>query len=381
MNICILGWYGTETLGDRAILEGIIKILEQVEKQNNIFLGSLYPFFSERTLLEEKPFMERMEIQSSITLFDERSGSELRKYIRYSDLVIMGGGPLMDILEVDIIDAAFSYAKKLKKQTGVIGCGIGPLNRKEYRKSVYNILKNSDISIFRDSNSLISARTLNQEFGKAINEDTLYFSSDPAVIPIGFYKTNIIFQRENQIVVNLRDLFFQIPDKNDQNRVFEKIVELIKQIASLYNRVILLPNHTFFMGGDDRLYLSKIKLELLDYPNISVVQQPKSLFETIGIISQSKSAIAMRYHAILFQTLLNGNNYILDYTDKKNGKIISFLKDIDTNNFYKNRYYSISSNKMKIKLDFNNEKFQYDDSIFKKTMTFYADHIKAIMMR
>ena len=27
MNICILGWYGTETIGDRAILAGIISLL------------------------------------------------------------------------------------------------------------------------------------------------------------------------------------------------------------------------------------------------------------------------------------------------------------------------------------------------------------------
>jgi polysaccharide pyruvyl transferase WcaK-like protein len=55
MNITIIGWYGTETVGDRGILAGILDIIN-ISEVDNIFLGSLYPFFTERTLSEDYYF-------------------------------------------------------------------------------------------------------------------------------------------------------------------------------------------------------------------------------------------------------------------------------------------------------------------------------------
>lgn len=56
MEITIIGWYGTETIGDRAILAGIISLLSKSISNLSIRLGSLYPFYSERTLYEDSDF-------------------------------------------------------------------------------------------------------------------------------------------------------------------------------------------------------------------------------------------------------------------------------------------------------------------------------------
>ena len=53
MNVCILGWYGTETLGDRAILDGIIRIYNEVENESIFYIGSLHPLLTERTIIED----------------------------------------------------------------------------------------------------------------------------------------------------------------------------------------------------------------------------------------------------------------------------------------------------------------------------------------
>lgn len=378
MKICILGWYGTETLGDRAIIEGIIKIFNVIEENNEIYIGSLYPFFTERTLIEEQEALVYLGIKSRISYFDVRIGEELKKYIKRSDIVIMGGGPLMDLLELDIIDKAFVYAKKENKKTGVIGCGIGPLKIKEFRKSVYNILKNSDLNIFRDKNSLKEAKILNKEFSGKIDEKTLYSSFDPAIIPIAFYKSKNL-EKKNRVVVNFRDLNFKSSDE-ELKKIRNKLKVFLKQISNIYEEVLLLPNHIFNIGGDDRLFFSSLKLDLLEYSNIIIEHHPKSLFETFKIIEESKAAIGMRYHAILFQTFLNGNNYILDYTDFKKGKIKSFLVDIDKNNFYENRYYSLSNLKKEIEFKITEEKFEYDFNIFTQTINFYIEKIKAVLV-
>ena len=50
--------------------------------------------------------------------------------------------------------------------------------------------------------------------------------------------------------------------------------------------------------------------------------------------------IGMRFHAVLMQTILNGNNIILDYTDPKRGKIIELMRQLDIEDVYKDRYLS-----------------------------------------
>jgi hypothetical protein len=45
----------------------------------------------------------------------------------------------------------------------------------------------------------------------------------------------------------------------------------------------------------------------------------------------------MRFHSVLLQTIVNGSNYILDYTEIKKGKIVGFVNDIDNDGFYNNR--------------------------------------------
>lgn len=378
MNICVLGWYGTETLGDRAILEGIIRIFQNIEAKNHFYIGSLYPFFTERTVYEEKEALASLGVEKRIMIFDETNGNKLREYIQKADMVIMGGGPLMDLLEIDIIDKAFMYAKKHKKKTGVIGCGIGPLNNDYYRKSVYRILVNSNISIFRDKNSLAEAKALNHQFGNKIAEETLSYSNDPAILPIAsFHKKDCTVK--NRVVINLRDLGFQ-SSTEVQEQINANLLAMLKKLSQQFDEVLLLPNHVFSIGGDDRQYYSELKMELLDFPNILVEHEPKSLFETFRIIAESKAAIGMRYHAIVFQTFLNGNNYILDYTEPKKGKIMSFLSSIDKKHFYKNRYYSLVHANERFHFDLNQDTFCYEPSIYRDTIEYYVKKIKEIIL-
>ncbi len=100
MNICIVGWYGTETLGDRAILDGILAVFNQIAGEYTCHLGSLNPFFTERTLLEDYSIYKKTSPGCQIKLFDEKSTKEMREAVADSDYVIMGGGPIMDLAEM-----------------------------------------------------------------------------------------------------------------------------------------------------------------------------------------------------------------------------------------------------------------------------------------
>jgi hypothetical protein len=93
----------------------------------------------------------------------------------------------------------------------------------------------------------------------------------------------------------------------------------------------------------------------------------------------------MRYHSVVLQILLNGNNYILDYTDINKGKISSFLNLIDINGFYKDRYLNMQKDvefemmrNIPNKLIYN-ETFEYDNNIFNDTLNYYCENISEIL--
>ena len=169
MIFTIVGWYGTETIGDRAILSGIIDILKDFDKHIDIKIGSLYPFYTERALLEDKAFNKVIANNVKISCFDIRDKKISKSIIKESKLVIMGGGPLTNILELDYIESSFRYAKKNQIPTGLVGIGIGPIGGRCFRKRIASIIKYSDFIITRD---LISKEIILSEFRR--DDEVIY---------------------------------------------------------------------------------------------------------------------------------------------------------------------------------------------------------------
>lgn len=380
MKICILGWYGTETLGDRSILTGLFMIFSKIFNKYEIALGSLYPFLSERTVIEDQEIYNMLTSNMSLKIFCSKSKIQLKDEIKSSDLVIMGGGPIMDLFELEIINYGFKYAKKLRKKTMLLGCGIGPLKEKSNIKITRKILENTDLSIFRDANSLDSAKKI---LGASKNKKMCY-SHDPAILPVYEFIRGNEKKTLDKITINFREFPFSYFEKDSRLNVSD-IVEILDIFSMYYSEVILIPMHTFHIGGDDRRYLETIK-KLTSAQNVKVLHKPLNLFELFNEFYTSTACIGMRYHSIVFQSLLNGNNFVFDYTNKDNGKISSFINLIDKNQFYKDRYINIqdidkSFTPKEVAKRFCNlsnkaETFTYDMNIYNDTMELYIREIK-----
>ncbi len=355
MKITIIGWYGTETIGDRAILGGIITILSHVYGNIQINLGSIFPFFSERTINEDSAFCEKMTGKKiPISVFDSKIPKKLKSVIKKSDILIMGGGPLMHMQELHLINYAFKKAKKLNKKTIIFGCGIGPISNKKYHKVLISILKNSDISYIRDHKSI---ETLKKIKGgtKLIKNKQIIVSHDPAIMPCLYYKENYTPDKKNYIAINLRK-FPSSYSKNDLN-VDEIIIDFLNRVSEKSDQKIkLIPMHYFTAGGDDREYFHYLLSKMNDKSKFEVQDIPLNLEQTLETFANAKINIGMRYHSVVFQTLINGNNYILDYTEPQKGKISGFVKNIDKKLFYADRYINLQ-HKKKIEFKFSNDAF------------------------
>jgi len=112
MKIVIIGWFGTETIGDRAILSACIRMISEIFSPNIISLGSLNTFFTERTLNEDSRTYS-IEGHTNINIFDATSSFIIKNELKQSDLLLMAGGPIMGIEALNMINYSFCYAKKI----------------------------------------------------------------------------------------------------------------------------------------------------------------------------------------------------------------------------------------------------------------------------
>lgn len=371
MNVCVLGWYGSETLGDRAILDGIIRIFSVMSDELEFNIGSLYPVLTKRTIFEDQEMCKRHAKRLEIGYFDAKNKKQIKQAVEKADYVIMGGGPLMDLQEMFIIRYGFRHAKKLDKRTALVGCGYGPLNQRAYEKCLIDIAGCTDAIIMRSDNCKEQMKRL---ISSKYPEKEVYSLLDPAIISVLDYKASPLLisdsgssVHEGDWVINVRDLDYVYAK---EEFYYPRIKAAVEKIAKSVSKLILMPMHTFYIGGDDRYIQNRIAQDL-QFNNITVIQKPLSLKEAYDLVSRAEGCVGMRYHSIVFQCFLNGNNYILDYTDSKNGKIKAFLDLIDTHGFYQSRYMNILNGET---FDFltNGERFEYNGADYLKCCEEYA---------
>lgn len=337
VKITIIGWYGTETIGDRAIFAGLLRVFSECFNEYIIKWGSLIPHFTQRTLLEDLNFYQEISNNKlkNVEIFDSLSVSSLKTHIKESDFIAIGGGPLMDIQCMFMLEYAFKYANKHRIPAFMLGCGWGPLNTNKYINSALKIIKYADLAIFRDNDS-------SKGYFKYGNSKQTYSLIDPAFFAAQYYIQKYPqIRKKNYIAINLRDVRIDTPYVSSDFQ-FEKLIDFIRQLSINFpeKQIHLIPMHTFYVGGDDRIILENIRKELKSLP-VSVQHRPLSLKETMEIYRDASLCIGMRFHSIVLQTIVNGYNYILDYTDPDKGKTIGMIRQLGLESSLSGRYTSI----------------------------------------
>ena len=380
MEITIIGWYGTETIGDRAILAGIFKIISECSSSYKIRLGSLYPFYTERTVYEDIAFYKEISSNkmSEFVVFDSRDPQALRHNIKKSDLLMVGGGPLMDLTEMNMLEYSFSVAKKNSIKSLLFGCGWGPLKKQKTIEIATRLVELADMVVFRDSDSKKQCLNFCSRFANKIES-----SLDPAFFTCDFFvKNKKEPRRESHIAINFRDVSVEKDQYYEGMSLDDIFFKLVKNISGKTNLPIhLVPMHNFFIGGDDRCFLNKIE-KGLNIKKVMTIHKPMNLYQTMDIYYHAKLCVGMRFHSIVLQTILNGNNYIVDYTNPNNGKIIGMIHQLDLFKFYSGRYFSIHTENDIFDIDINNKnRFIYDESMLAGYFNKYVAILQGIMKK
>lgn len=343
VKIAAIGWYGTETIGDRAIFAGLLSLLSRTFGDFEISLGSLYPFYTERMLFEDQEIYSRMLGKDlKISLFNSKKTSEIDRAIARCDLVIMAGGPLMHIGPLHMVDYTFKKAKKLKKKTAILGCGVGPIFHKKFHKVLLSIVGNSDCIVLRDQKSNETLRHIAYSMKFHIDDRKVHIAADPAIVCAHEYskRENPVFNKQEFIAVNYRAFPQEYVSTSLKRDINNEILLFTESLSVFYAnaQILLVPMHYFHVGNDDRNFLNDLSIKL-NKNNILVQNKPLALSETMDTFSNAAFNVGMRFHSVLLQTALNGKNIVLDYTEPGKGKIYGFLKMIDHTDFFNERRY------------------------------------------
>lgn len=325
-KVVIVGWYGTETVGDKAILGGILEGIKREGENFELVIGSINPYITERTLVEMEIFGKVVD-SKSLSLFNE---------IRTSTEVIMGGGPLMSIEELMIPYLSFLFAKKKRVKTIVYGCGIGPLDGDaKFEKIVNRILQVSDQVLLRDQDSVKKTEGI-------IEQSKVSMSGDPAKVylksPSFQAKLERLVDKEkkNELSLYLREWTYEYAkgiEKKDfflKREQFERgLADYIKSVAKekQVDSIRFWHMHNFVVGNDDRDFSIRfIDTYFADYEIPVSYDKGLSTIETIcKSMMESKYCICMRFHSLLFADTLSASYEVIDYT--LGGKIYNYLKD------------------------------------------------------
>lgn len=346
-TILLVGWYGTETAGDIAILKGIVDEYLKINPDLKFILFSLFPFYSKTTF---------KDLEKSVRILDYH-GKQSYNAALESDAIVMAGGPLMDIPQTEMIAALFSFFNDLQKPRIIDGCGIGPLNNNEFKNNVIQIIMLANKVNVRDS----ASKELLRLFGikKEIN-----VRSDPSST---FIKSLKLENPSNDNVIRcfFRELTDEYPQGISSDTAFKNIVEFIQNLLIWYpeKRIELYSMHFFPVGKDDREFAKRIA-KVINNERVTFDIKPRSPEEILNAMISASFCVSMRFHSVVFASNVGCKFIAIDYT--AGGKIKGFLKDANqlSRIIYLNQLALLNKNKFEKMLE---NKPMFDLAETKKT--------------
>jgi len=311
-SVLICGWYGSETLGDKAIIGGVVSALQATLGDVELHLASLEPYISEMTV-RQMPELGSCRVHSIAKAMD---------LVRYVDLVVFAGGPIMAIDPLAEMVGIFLRARAAQVTTVVAGCGVGPLGTRYHNSAIRRLLELASYRIYRDQESLLLARSL------GVDTDNDLVAEDPAFTWLeGKRRDHEQEPRQPKLLLGLRQWPHEQYARNLGSAKAEEIRDnfekkTIMALKALVDRfpnlsIIPFPMCTNHIGGDDRWFYREFfrgqgKLQqAIDTTFLSAEVPP---LQAVEVFLDSTAVLAMRYHSLVFALALGVPAVSIDYT-------------------------------------------------------------------
>lgn len=314
-RVLICGWYGTETLGDKGILGGVLQALREHLGTIDVVLVSLFPYVSEMT-------RRQMDELKGIHIVTREQGVQLAAH---ADLVVFGGGPLMAIDETAEMLAIFEAAKNAGRKTLVAGCGVGPLGAAWHDAAIGQILQRADARIYRDEKS----RGIASRLGVDVQADLV--AEDPAFTWLATQRKTLVPTKRPDtgkvLLLGLRDFPYVTYARHlsetaclEAKQRYEKaVLDALSLLVERYPDLVIrpLPMCTNHFGDDDRWYYRRLfrgNAKLASHLDLSLLGAELAPTDYCNAFKQATVALTMRFHSVVFALGLEVPTVAIDYT-------------------------------------------------------------------
>lgn len=285
-NILISGYYGFDNAGDDAVLYGIITSLKKVDPNVQIHILSNQP--------------EKTSALFQIPAFDRWSPTTIMKQIRWADLVLLGGGTLLQDRTSPRSPLYYLgitwLAKLLKKKVFYYGQGFGPIIHTSSKWFIRHIVNQVDIITVRDAASAEEMRAY------GVTKAPIYVTADPALTidpkEANSEEAHHILMRHN-IDPNRRIAYVSIRNWKDEQRYKAELAVAMDTLANQGWQVVFLP-----MQYPNDIEPSIDTIQQMKH-TASLIDEPLNFKQILNLISVGDLMVGMRLHAIILAAILN----------------------------------------------------------------------------
>jgi polysaccharide pyruvyl transferase WcaK-like protein len=312
-SLLLVGWYGTETAGDLAILRALVDEYLSCNPAVSFVLASLHPEYTRANLISWPD-----SVSQKIVIVPYAKDN-LKYSSQVCDAVVMAGGPLMDIAETAYILLAFEMFAELRKPCVIEGCGVGPLNKPDFRWHVTQIARLATSISVRD----FASRDLLHRLGIQKN---ISVRSDPALQFIEGLAKQKLPAKEHVIRCFLRELTTEYPQSITPSQATDNLLVFLRRLLEWYpnHRIELCAMHYFSVGNDDRVFAQSL-VDAIASPRITCDWVPRTPEDLFALMDTAEFCICMRFHSCIFAYGSKTRFLAIDYT--AGGKIAAFLND------------------------------------------------------
>lgn len=321
-RILISGYYGFNNAGDDVVLYGIISSLRR--EQPNISLS----------VLSNQP--ERTEALFGIPAFNRWRLSTIVRQLKQCDLLVMGGGTLMQDVtsprSVLYYLGIVTIAKLLGKPVVFYAQGFGPVLKPFSRKLIKQVVNRVDVITVRDYES-------GEDFKACgVTRAPLHVTADPALT---IHPDDIPTEPGRRLLEqNFADLSRPLVAISVRNwKQEEGFKHTIAQAADFFIKegwnVLFLPMHYPSDVAPSQEIISMMK-----HPGAKCIDQAVSFHDIMSLLKHCHYVVGIRLHSLILACMLEvpfvGISYdpkIDRFLERAGMPSAGHIKDLDTDSF------------------------------------------------
>lgn len=312
-GITIVGWWGSETVGDVAILGQLLEECREIAPELSVTIVSFDATHTRATLTE----LGRDDVVLVST------GPASAWAIIGCRTQIVGGGPLMESPSMPLWAWRGRLARAAGARVLLYANGIGPIRTPRAERAIARLLRTATHIVVRDSTS----RQWCEE--RAGRVDVVQ-SFDPAYDYVRGQRS-IGRTRRAQLALALRAApaaYLGAADSALATANFlDAIAAALNAVTSAHDiQIVGIVMHTGFADSDDAMLYEQLRARLRE-PARLIVPASQRVQDVIRILEESQAALTVRFHAMIFSLATDTPFVAIDYA-RPAGKVSAAAADV-----------------------------------------------------